>query len=654
MDGRHTAHTARHGRLGRLGLAILLATVASLGGLQPPVAHAATFTVNSTLDEPDALPGDGACKASPSGTCTLRAAIEEANVATTLDTINVPSGSYTLSLGELRVTGPTNIIGAGTTTTILQAAERPGLGRHRVLSVWEASGLRTNVAVVSLTVRHGGLAPTDFGALDISGGGILVGPGATLRLESVLVTRNEASVPISTTTVGFGGGIALVGANGLEIIRSTVSSNLAASQGGGIHCNFFSQSTRPFYRVVDSNVIGNSSRIKGGGIDGFLCPGVIERSTIASNQAGVGAGGINHESADLQVLNSTIASNTLDEGSFALVTARTGGLRVVGGNAHLLLKNVTLADNVARVNNPGSDTAHNLSLGQAFPVTAANTVVALRPGGSGPNCAFSSTGAQNQTIRSLGGNVEFPGQTCRLTPEPSVAVPDLINVDPRLSSLGDNGGRTQTIPLQTTSPAIDLIPGAGCFAVDQRSLPRPRDGNGDGVSRCDSGAFEVQSPPVGTFSLAPNAATLGVGQRHLAALTWTVTEGTWHTLKSIQVRLRQDGRDSGRSPEAHTALHFQWDQDTNAVHQIDSPTGRLGPPAALGSEAVLESPRAALYLKDFGIKGGGPDKPDVAFTMSLSFRPPAEEWTYAVEVAATNDNGAAQGFAVAGTISVQR
>ena len=41
-------------------------------------ATAATFYVDSEIDAVDALPGDGVC-ATSTGTCTLRAAIQEAN-----------------------------------------------------------------------------------------------------------------------------------------------------------------------------------------------------------------------------------------------------------------------------------------------------------------------------------------------------------------------------------------------------------------------------------------------------------------------------------------------------------------------------------------------------------------------------------------------
>ena len=50
-------------------------------------AQAATFTINSTLDDGDLTPGNGLC-ATALGSCTLRAAIEEVNFTSTTNTFN--------------------------------------------------------------------------------------------------------------------------------------------------------------------------------------------------------------------------------------------------------------------------------------------------------------------------------------------------------------------------------------------------------------------------------------------------------------------------------------------------------------------------------------------------------------------------------------
>jgi len=58
---------------------------------------AAIFAVNSTSDVVDASPGDGVCR-TPNGTCTLRAAIQQANALPGPDVVTLPAGTYLLSI----------------------------------------------------------------------------------------------------------------------------------------------------------------------------------------------------------------------------------------------------------------------------------------------------------------------------------------------------------------------------------------------------------------------------------------------------------------------------------------------------------------------------------------------------------------------------
>jgi CSLREA domain-containing protein len=79
-----------------------------------------------------------------------------------------------------------------------------------------------------------------------------------------------------------------------------------------------------------------------------------------------------------------------------------------------------------------------------------------------------------------------------------------ISGPPLLRSLGDNGGPTWTYALRSISPAVDNGDDAACAAppvnnLDQRGVTRPIDGDGDGVARCDIGAYEYNGPPPDRF-----------------------------------------------------------------------------------------------------------------------------------------------------------
>jgi len=74
---------------------------------------------------------------------------------------------------------------------------------------------------------------------------------------------------------------------------------------------------------------------------------------------------------------------------------------------------------------------------------------------------------------------------------------DLNNIDPKLGSLRNNAGPTQTMVLLPGSPAIDAGNPNGCtdghghlLKTDQRGMPRPDPEDKGG---CDMGAFERQS-----------------------------------------------------------------------------------------------------------------------------------------------------------------
>lgn len=191
----------------------LLSCLATL--LMAASASAATFEVDDVADGVDVAPGDGSC-ATALATCTLRAAVQEANALAGDDRVRVPAGTYELTIagafenagatGDLDVTGRLRIVGDGTDATVVDAR-----GLDRVLDV--QPGARVNL--VRLAVRGGKASNTE------TGGGIHTGANSRLVLKRVLVESNEALV---------GGGI---GGNGrVKIGASTVRDNLAEAGGG--------------------------------------------------------------------------------------------------------------------------------------------------------------------------------------------------------------------------------------------------------------------------------------------------------------------------------------------------------------------------------------------------------------------------------------
>ena len=61
---------------------------------------------------------------------------------------------------------------------------------------------------------------------------------------------------------------------------------------------------------------------------------------------------------------------------------------------------------------------------------------------------------------------------------------NIINADPLLGPLQNNGGFTETMALGAGSPAIDAGNSATCATTDQRGFPRP-------PGHCDLGAYQL-------------------------------------------------------------------------------------------------------------------------------------------------------------------
>lgn len=137
-----------HIRLPAVSLALLFVFL-SLNFVPTTAVNAANFTVNTTADTNDADPGDGVC-ADSGGTCSLRAAIQEANALTGADTITVPSGTY-VTPDLPFVTDDLTIRGAGAKLTTLDGGG--GLTAALVLRDFYNT-VPTDVTIQDLSIRN--------------------------------------------------------------------------------------------------------------------------------------------------------------------------------------------------------------------------------------------------------------------------------------------------------------------------------------------------------------------------------------------------------------------------------------------------------------------------------------------------------------------
>jgi CSLREA domain-containing protein len=275
-----------------------------------------TFNVDSTLDEPDASAGDNLCLSTPSGGCTLRAAIQQSNAMGGPNTINLSSATYQLTIGgagedaaatgDLDITDSVSIVGLSPSATVID-----GGGLDRVFHIFGAITVQIN----DVTLQNGDAA-SGFG------GGLLNDSGSNLTLTTVVVAGNNAFD---------GGGLANLGGGALNLSDVEISANSvndpSAAQGGGL----YNSGTA----TLDSVTIGagntaTSGTAQGGGLwnSGTI---TLTNVTLSTNQANgaIGEGGGLYNSGSASLTSVTLYGNSASTGG--------GNLQHAGGLTRLFM-----------------------------------------------------------------------------------------------------------------------------------------------------------------------------------------------------------------------------------------------------------------------------------------------------------------------------
>ncbi|MGD8441046.1 MAG: choice-of-anchor Q domain-containing protein, partial [Holophagae bacterium] len=381
--------------------------------------------------------------ASPATPCpTIETALAMAGPG---EVVHVAPGTYTETLG---IDETVMIVGAGPSTTIIE-----GWGWSPVIDIHPFNQLELS----GVTIRNG---QVQFGA------GVYVGWRGRLELSDAVVTMNSAEI--------MGGGVYVECEGGAVLDRVTITGNTAGERGGGLGACGWTQ-------VVDSTVTQNSAPWGGGAA--FVGQGRIQGSTIADNTATeFGGGGVMNEGW-LTVADSAIHGNAASLGG-GVANLQWANLIVenstISGNGGGGLFNAQYAlaglDGCTVADNTGMDTEHSGVMNWDS-VAVHSTIIADN---TPYNCA--------NPVTSYGYNLESSDR-CGLD-----GPADLVDTDPLLGPLADNGGPTWTHALDAGSPAIDAGDPVAFFSTDQRGYLRPVDGDDNGVSSPDVGAVEFVSP----------------------------------------------------------------------------------------------------------------------------------------------------------------
>lgn len=357
-----------------IGIAGLLATAVPAvaeGNPPQPDAQPGEFLVDTPLDTQDKTPGDGIC-ADALGSCSLRAAVQEANASGAPTHIRLAPRVHALTIGgadeDAAATGDLDVTGTVTITARGAHLELFGLG-DRAFDVAAGASLE----VTGLSVSNGAPPETESGGafrsegtlhLDWVGahnnivfgsgasGGAIANIGGDLVVSNSELSYNEAAraggaieAVAGSTTIhrsslhhnatgampGNGGAFHLTDAGTVMVTRSSIEENRASAEGGGLW-NSGSGTMVVLRTEVRNNVAEGTDADQGGG--GIFNDGgslVVKRSVVTGNtaEAGSGSGGgiLNNDGA-LDVRRSSIDDN---------VAARAGGgIETVGGTVSII------------------------------------------------------------------------------------------------------------------------------------------------------------------------------------------------------------------------------------------------------------------------------------------------------------------------------
>lgn len=310
-------------------------------------------------------------------------------------------------------------------------------------------------------------------SLDPSGGGGGIFSEWSLQLYDVEISNNESA--------GLGGSIYAVG----DVAASEVLlQGNTASDGGGIAMESPSAAAPQRLDAWRLELLGNLATSQGGGSYLVDIDTDISESVWAGNVAGSHGGGGVFEGGTHKISASSVVINQAESSG--------AGLRVIGDgdeDADLVLENTTFAGNFGATLDEGLYLAHarlyalhttwtqpGLS-GQPVLYTQPSATAAFQRSLIDGKCAGS-------TVSSLGYNVGSSA-TCNL-----VHANDLVSIATLVDPLDWSQGFTPVHPLPAASPAVDFVTSGSAMPLDQVWTLRPQDGDGDGTSWDDAGAYE--------------------------------------------------------------------------------------------------------------------------------------------------------------------
>jgi predicted outer membrane repeat protein len=298
------------------------------------------------------------------------------------------------------------------------------------------------------------------------------GTNSTAVLDGFTIYAGNANVISSSYFLG--GGM-YNEASSPTLANLIFSNNWTTGKGGGMYNN----NSSPTLTNVIFN--GNTADSHGGGMYNDNSSPSLTNITFNANQANGKAGGLhNYFNSSPSLTNVTFSGNT---------AGTEGGGMVNWNNCSPTLVNVTFSANSALLGG-GMDNTVSSSPSLTNVTFSGNTAGtqggAMYNNGGAPEIYDSIFWGNGSEIFNYAISAEIHDSiVAGGCPANSSSCSNIINANPNLGALTNNGGFTQTMALGAGSAALDAGNNATCALTDQRGVTRPQGW------KCDMGSFEV-------------------------------------------------------------------------------------------------------------------------------------------------------------------
>jgi hypothetical protein len=376
-------------------------------------------------------------------------------------------------------------------------------------------------------------------------GNITVAAGTTVSISGLTIAliqvNSNGTVTLNNSTVsGYGtgpyawdGGISNSGT--LTLNSSTVSSCSTGLEhhGGGI-------SNSGTLTLNNSTVRDNGNALDDG-IAGISNSGALtlNNSTVSGNRAGTGASGI-FNTGTLTLNSSTVSGNQSHyDANFFVPANRAGG--ILNWSGTLTLNNSTVSGNYVFVafpddgaylaggilNSTGTFTLNNSTISNNvaesfYPYLAPVVGGIVNTGGTvhTRNTIISLNVGPQPDRTDLDGDLGSLGHNLIGSGGSGFDPTDLLNVNPALGPLQDNGGPTKTMALLAGSPALNAGDPTQLGVADQRGVVRSG-GVNIGAYQASASAFILTAPDTVTAGVPFDVTVTAVDPFGQVALGYT-------------------------------------------------------------------------------------------------------------------------------------